>query len=283
MRRYRLALRARPQRSRRRAGGVASVLVSIAVLPGACAQEDEPPAAGVEPDAGLDGAEVVLRFDEVSVPGDAVPTAVNDGPAAVDVSVSTAGGGRLTWTDGHEGGAVRTPEFGAAADTPTAALVVRPRRAGDLDPRNRDFTIGVDFVVDPPDRGRAGDDGANLVQVGRFDDASQAKIQLDHGVPSCRLGGTGGSVVVTAPEPVVAGRWYRLTCRRTAGRVVLELDDLRGGHSPSTWARRADPGDVRFGAAPLSVGAKVAVDGGIDIRSSDQFHGVIDRVVVDVS
>ncbi len=199
------------------------MLGAVAVLPGACAQQPSPPDIGAAEGVGIDGAEVVLQFDEVAVPGDAVPTTVNDGRIAVDVTITTAAGGRLRWTSGREGGAVRTPAFAAAADAPTAALVARPRRPGALDPGHRDFTIGVDFVADPPDPGRPGDDGANLVQVGRFEDASQVKLQLDRGVPSCRLGGTSGAVVVSAPRPVLPEHWYRLTCRRAAGRVVLEL------------------------------------------------------------
>lgn len=284
MRRSGSAPRARPRRPRRcRAGCTAAILAVPVLLLAACAEAPGAPTAGAVRDSGLGDAEIVLRFDEPAVPGDAVPTATNDGSVEVEVEATGASGGRLEWTIGREGGAIRTPAFDDAEGTPTAALVAWPRRAGALDPGRRAFTAGVDFVADRPDRGRPGDNGANLLQLGRFDDASQVKLQIDHGVPSCRLAGTGGAVVVAAARPVEADRWYRLTCRRAAGRVVLELTDLEADGVPSAWEKRADPGDLRFGRVPMSVGAKVAADGEIDVAGSDQFHGVIDRVFVDVS
>lgn len=267
-----------------RAGSAAILLAASSPWLTSCAVRDDADAAGsTADDDTLDDAELVLRFDEVAVPGDAVPDATNDGTVTTRSTVATRSGGRLTWADGWDGGGIRTPVFGTAANTPTAALVLWPVGTGRLDPRDRDFTAGVDFLTESIERGRPGDDGDNLVQRGRFDDQSQIKLQLDHGIPSCRLSGSAGAVVVSAGRPVVAGRWYRLVCTRAAGRVVLALTDLGAGGGPSSWDKASDPGDIHFGTVPVSVGAKVTQDGDIDVDGTDQFHGVIDRVFVDVS
>ena len=276
--------RCRRRRLLGRAGSVAILLAASSPWLTSCAGDDDAEAnSATTDDDTLDDAELVLRFDEVAVPGDAVPDAANEGSVATRATVATRSGGRLTWADGWDGGGIRTPVYGTAASTPTAALVLWPLDAGRLDPRDHDFAAGVDFLTDTIERGRPGDDGDNLVQRGRFDDQSQIKLQLDHGVPSCRLSGSAGAVVVSAGEPVVAGRWYRLTCTRAAGRVVLSLIDLAAGTAPSSWDKAGDPGDIHFGTVPVSVGAKVTRDGDIDVDGTDQFHGVIDRVFVDVS
>ncbi|KRB79999.1 hypothetical protein ASE01_00360 [Nocardioides sp. Root190] len=258
----------------------ATLLASCAV---ACSVGDDPVVTDPRRAGEPSNAELLLQFDEVAVPGDAVPSAVNDGRVEASVSVVTWAGGRLAWDRGWEGGGVRTPAFGAAQRTPTAALVVVPTVERELEPGTRDFVIGVDFAADAPESGRPGDNGDNLLQRGRFDAMAQFKLQLDHGVPGCRLSGDKGAVVVVAPDPVQPGHWYRLTCQRTAGRVGLQLTDLESGVTVGEWWKRADPGDIRFTGVPVSVGAKVSDAGRIDPAGSDQFHGVIDRVVVDIS
>jgi hypothetical protein len=210
---------------------------------------------------------------------------VNDGTARVDISVVTAGGGRLTWTPGRGGGAaVRTPAYAAEGAVPAAAILVRtdPAAPDPLDPGSNDLVVSVDFRADPATAGRAGDDGDNLVQRGRFGEPAQLKIQLDHGVPSCRLAGTAGEVLVAGDGPVTPERWYRLTCTRAGAAVRLRLVDLEGSAAPREWTATGDPGVISFGHVPLSIGAKVAERGRIAGDSADQFHGTIDRVVVDV-
>lgn len=232
-------------------------------------------------------ADLMLGFEQVVVPGDVVPGTVSQGTADVSVSVVTANGGALLWADAADGGvAVSTPAFAPEGTIPAAALVVRPV-GGDpdpLDPGTADFALGADFRADPAQRGRAGDDGDNLLQRGRFGEPAQYKIQLDHGVPSCRIAGTGGEVVVEADGPVVPDRWYRTTCRRAGGAVRLRLLDLEDASAkPREWVVKTDPGDVSLAGIPLSVGAKVSDDGRLDPAGFDQFHGTIDRVYVDVS
>ncbi|MDQ6527192.1 hypothetical protein RB608_26495 [Nocardioides sp. LHD-245] len=267
------------------ARSVALVLLALGVAGGCGVSDGAVPARPHDPARGLRGVDLGLGFDQVVVPGDLVPGAVNDGTAPVDITVVTQGGGRLTWTPGRGGGAaVRTPAYAAEGPVPAAAIVVRtdPTVPDPLDPGTRDLVVGVDFRADPATAGRPGDDGDNLVQRGRFGDATQLKIQLDHGVPSCRLAGTLGEIVVAGDQPVTPDRWYRLTCTRSAGAVHLRLLDLEDPAAPQEWTAAGDPGEIAFAHVPLSIGAKVTARGGIAGDSADQFHGTIDRVVVDV-
>lgn len=269
-----------------RAAGVLGLLLAGAAGAAGCGASDgavRPPGPGAEPT--LAHLDLGLDFDRVVVPGDVVPGAANDGTAAVSIVVATAGGGRLTWAPGRDGGAaVRTPAYAAEGVVPAAALVVWPDASvpDPLDPGSGDFEIGVDFQADPGTAGREGDDGDNLVQRGRFGQAAQVKVQLDHGVPSCRVAGSRGEVVVKADGPVAPGRWYRLSCRRYAAEVRMRLVDLDGHDEPREWGVAGDPGPVDLAHVPLSIGAKVGARGRIDLDSSDQFHGTIDRVFLDV-
>ena len=264
---------------------VVAVLLALGVASGCAVSDGAVATRARDPAQDLRNAELGLGFDHVVVPGDMVPGTVNDGTATVDVTVVTAGGGRLTWTRGRDGGsAVRTPSYAPEGTVPAAAIVVRTDPSGPdpLDPGRRDLVIGVDFRGDPATAGRPGDDGDNLVQRGRFGDPSQIKIQLDHAVPSCRLSGSSGAVVVTGDAPVTPGRWYRLTCSRAGPSVRLRLEDLDGGERPRVWSVAGDPGEIGLAHVPLSIGAKIAADGRIAGDSADQFHGTIDRVLVDV-
>jgi len=231
--------------------------------------------------------ELLLDFEGVVVPGDTVPTVRNDGRARVDLRVVTVDGGRLTWAEGRGNGvAVRTPAYAGTPPAPGATIVGRPRGETDLlSPGRRPFRIEIDVKADPAERGREGDNGDNLLQRGRYGKGlAQYKLQLDHGVPACRVAGTKGVAELEAPDPVEPGRWYRLTCTRTAGSVRLVVVDLEGGSvATAEEAVAVDVGSVVLGDVPLSVGAKVGDDGRLDPSDLDQFHGVIDRVVVDVS
>jgi len=238
--------------------------------------------------AGLEDVDLGLDFDRAVVPGDVVPGAVNAGTAAVTIHVATAGGGRLTWAQGRTRGmAVRTPSYAPDGAVPAAALVVwpgpgSPGAPDPLDPGADPVEISVDLRADPAAAGRPGDDGDNLVQRGRFGETAQIKIQLDHDVPSCRMAGSLGAVVVTADRPVTPDRWYRLSCLRSGAAVRLRLVDLEGDAPPQDWVVARDPGTIALAGVPLSIAAKVGESGRIDPDSVDQFHGTIDRVVVDV-
>jgi hypothetical protein len=163
-------------------------------------------------------------------------------------------------------------------------MVVWPDRGKPdlLSPGEHDLDFGLDFRADPPTAGRPGDDGDNLIQRGRFDGDAQYKLQIDHGVPSCRLVGSRGEVLVKATKPVRPDRWYRISCTRHAGEVRLQLDDLQGGEPPQRWVVARDPGVMSFEREPISIAGKVGASGRIDARSADQFSGEFDHVHADV-
>ncbi|WP_028654843.1 hypothetical protein [Nocardioides sp. J54] len=259
----------------------------------ACGASEDPttPVAATGPPVSRDQVDpasydILFDFDQPVVPGDVVPGVTNVGTARVNTTVVTARGGALTWTpDRGNGWAVRAP-VAAAEDEPVraAAIVVwpDPSSLAGLDPGGRPVEMQVDFRADPPAPSRPGDDGDNLVQWGRFGDPAQLKLQLDHGKPSCRAAGTAGEVFLAAEQPVEPERWYRLSCSVRPGEVRMRLTDLEGGAAPEEWVEEDDPGELRFGTVPMSIGAKVGAGGRLDKKSADQFNGTIDRVVVDV-
>lgn len=270
---------------------VAGCLALLALV--ACGGQGTPPATA---DAAGDGpvtddvadAELVLLFDDVAVPGDAVPAVHNVGRAHVQLRVVTANGGTLAWAEGLGAGmALRTPPFAPEGPVPAAALLATTTAGDDdpLSPGRRAFTLAVDVAADPPEAGRPDDDGDNLVQRGRYGEGlAQYKLQLDHGVPSCRIAGTEGVAELAAPDPVTPGGWYRLTCTRTADQVRLVVLDLEAGSQVLVdEVAEVDVGDVVLDGVPVSVGAKADDGGRLDLAGLDQFHGVIDRVVIDVS
>lgn len=283
--------RPRPRREWQTATGALAGLLGLSACAGGTTSPGAEPVAATEEPARPDLAlvDVAFDFDEGGVVDDVVPTATNRGVASIEVEVTTAGGGLLLWTRGAGGPAdhaVRTPAYAATGDVPAAAIVVRPLPGAesDLDPGTADVVLGADFQVDERRTEREEDDGDNLVQRGRDGDPAQLKIQVDHGVPSCRVVGRDADVVVAAEDEVLPDHWYRVTCTRSVDGVTLVVLDLeREDAEPAEWNSRTDPGALWFGAAPLSVGAKVTEDGLIDPSSVDQFNGVIDRVVFDVA
>lgn len=261
-------------------------LVGVAGLVGliSCGAGEAARAPAFTLTAGLGDADLGLDFDDLVV-GQQVTGTVNRGTAEVRIAVVTNHGGHLDGTadlDGRRG--VRTPAFVPEGPVPGAALVVRPvlGQSDPLDPGLRDFEVSIDFESDVPTAGQPRDDGDNLVQRGRYGQAGQFKLQIDHGRPSCRMAGTGGEVLVAADDVVEPQQWYRLTCIRAAHAVTLVLDELGSDEPPQQWHVAQDPGDISFSGAPLSIAAKVTDAGRLDPGSVDQFHGTIDRVLVDI-
>jgi len=258
---------------------------AVLVLAACAARSTPSPSRPARPPE-LISFDLAFHFDQVAVPGDVVAGALNQGTASVQVEIATSGAGTFTWTTGPDGGAaVRTPTSVPGGPDPVAAIVVWPKSPAPdpLSPGERDFVMGLDFRADPFHGDTLSDDGDNLIQRGRYDDDAQMKLQLDGAVPSCRVVGSSGEVFLAADQPVLAEHWYRLTCARHDGQVRMQLIDLdQPGNEPQESVAYADPGDLEFGTAPLSVAAKVTADGRIDPRSVDQFRGVIDRVYLDV-
>lgn len=216
--------------------------------------------------------------------GAIIPSATNVGTHEVRTSVSTAAGGRIRLEVGSEGGhALRFPAFNGEGDTPSSALLVHALGAEDfLSPRRRDFGFGADFWLDEESSGTLTDNGDNLIQRGLFEDLAQYKLQIDAGVPSCRVAGRRGEAFVRADGPVAREEWHRVECRREGDQVTMTLAvRTDGGWGPvRSWETTASLGGVRMPdrAVPLSIGSKVNTAGDIVTSSTDQFNGVIDNV-----
>jgi len=226
---------------------------------------------------------VHLDFEDRAAPvGEIVPSVANRGTADLGSEVVTYAGGRITRVEGRDSGyAIRFPEHVGAIDAPAAMLLLRSREDPDpLSPGSRDFSFGADVLLDAESSGTDSDNGDNVIQRGLYDDDAQYKLQLDGGVPSCRLFGTQGAGVVKADEPVAAGEWYRLTCDRNGDVVSLLVEPLDDPDAvPLSTQATASVGAIEVvDSTPLVVGGKVDREGRVVTSSTDQFNGAIDNV-----
>jgi hypothetical protein len=209
------------------------------------------------------------------------------GQAKVSATVVSAQRGHLAWEKGRPGqtGALSTPAFHARG--PRAVLRIMARRDNPLSPGVKDFGFGADVQMDagPTASKRAGstDNGDNVVQRGLFDGVGQYKLQVDDRVPSCRVRGAAGSVLVRADVRLVPRVWYHLSCKRSGRQITLMTAKYAWGGKAPVWRRwvgSGPTGSVRAPArVPLSVGGKLTDVGGL-AEQVDQFNGRIDNVVL---
>lgn len=193
--------------------------------------------------------------------------------------VRRSGGGR----------ALRLPAFvpgATTADVPVAVVVVSPTGPAGLDPGSREFVLGASVRLDTTTAGSVVDNGDNLVQRGTYGAPAQMKLQVDSRRPSCRVKGADGDVTVVADRKLAAGRWFSLTCRRTAAGVSLVQRRTRedGRVKRLSWKEKGRTGSMSAlpGRVPLTVGGKTDADGDLILASSDQLNGSVDRVFLDV-
>lgn len=265
--------------------------LGIAVLAAlsACGSGDQDSSPAPEPTGtaseaatprGTERPQLLLDFDSVAAPGQPVDAVANEGTTSLMVSAVTSGSARVVAADDPEGGrAVRFPAFTDSA-TPAAAALVAVDDLHSLDPRDRDFSFGASFSLDRRSSGSALDDGNNLIQRGGFT-GSQFKIQVDRRVPSCRVAGRKGEIFVEAEDPVVPGRWYTVTCARSASQVDLTVTPRGRGEEARTWSSSGPIGTVYLDLVPIAIGAKVGPNGEA-VASADQFNGAVDDVFVHV-
>lgn len=221
--------------------------------------------------------QVVLEFDDGLVKrGRPVRRIRSSGPAKVQVTVTRSGGGDVRRAAGRDGFSVRTP----ARPGRHAVIVVRPQRRDVLSPGLRKFRWGADVALAPRTvRKKA---GSNLLQRGHYNDRAQYKLQVDNGVPSCRVKGARGDALVRADEALRPRTWYRLRCHLRQGELVLRVVTAGrpGGQVHRTEAR---VGRLRFDrGVPVAVAGKVRTDGSLVPRSVEQYHGRLDNVFVAV-
>lgn len=211
---------------------------------------------------------------------------VGVGAASVAVDVARLDGGELAGDDDDESGMVRFPAFVKSASPPRAALRVRPSGPVDsLAPGSADFTYGADIFLDARSSGSRVDNGDNVLQRGLSSHATLFKAELDDRRPGCTVRGTSGEVTVRAEERVAPEHWYRVACIRRGDMLTLEVTDLGRGGDPATATAEGPIGEVTFAdsAIPMSVGGKMAVNGGMVRSATDQFNGAMARPVLRIA
>ncbi len=221
---------------------------------------------------------LVLDFESGPRVGQRVEAVTNQGAEEIDVVVADGGTARIESVEGPGGGlAVRYPAYTGEAAAPAAVLVAAAQSSGPLSPGERDFEFGATFELDPESSGSDADDGDNLLQRGSFSDAAQYKLQLDAGVPSCRVAGDAGAVFVEADRAVDPEVWYSVSCSRKGPEVVLTVTPYDARGDGESWRASGPTGTLTFGDQPLSVGGKVDPKGA-PVASADQFNGAVDDV-----
>lgn len=193
-------------------------------------------------------------------------------------------GGRVRTVDGPDGArAFRFPSYVPAGAYPRAVLVVTATGAqDDLDPGDDAFTWGADFALERRNEGRTNDNGNNLLQRGLRTDPTSFKAELDHSRPGCTVRGTDGTLSVRLSEPVTYGVWYRMRCERDGSRLTVRSWRLDRPDQVLVKSRVGPTGTMAMSGLPLSVGGKVAPDGGIVEGGTDQFNGLVAQPFLEV-
>lgn len=261
-----------------RTGAVSLLLLVLLGGLAACGSKDEAPGddPGSVPDKPTPSS-LMLDFESGPPLGQVVEAVANSGTGSVDVIVARSGTATVESVEGPDGGqAVRFPAYTGGAVAP-AAVIVATATGDALSPLDRDFEFGATVKLDTESSGSAVDDGDNLVQRGNFGDPGQYKIQLDKGVPSCRIVGDAGEVFVKAEEAVEPGAWYVVSCKREGSEVSLTMAPYDDQDGQESWRATGSTGQVSLDAQPLSVGGKVSPEG-VPVASADQFNGAMDDV-----
>jgi len=229
-------------------------------------------------------AQVMLNFDEGDAgSGSSISSAVNSGSAAIRVDVVTRSGGAAKRTAALASRwGVRLPAFSDSSDPARAVLRIRASSGDPLSPRSDPFDFGADFRLDPRSTGSSVDNGDNLVQRGLYNDRGQYKLELDGGRVGCRVKGASGAVYVRSTVQIQRDTWYRAVCRREGDQVTVHVARLTAS-GPGSFTRttaQGATGDVNLGdTVPLSAGGKLRNDGAMEVSATDQFNGVVDRVL----
>ena len=202
------------------------------------------------------------------------------GTSAVELAVETSDDATIEVVEGPGGGrAARFPAYTGTTPSPEALIVAKAKEAGALDPLDQDFRFGASFMLDSESSGSKADDGDNLVQRGSFASPGQFKIQIDRGVPSCRILGDEGEVFVKAGTAISPEVWYAVSCQRAGSEVSISVTQY--GEQGQTWTAAGPTGHITLGDLPLAVGGKVSSEG-LTVGSGDQFNGSVDDVFLQI-
>lgn len=246
----------------------------------------------------LPGRDVELTFTDARPAGTKLPagtTFPNAGSAGSGVVAAAlyANGGSLKLATGRSAGdtAVRAPAHIATPTATPKSAVVRITNTGAtdlLDPGTQAFSFGADFALDAASStADSKDDGDNLIQRGLAGSATQWKIQIDRGIPSCVVKQGATTIQAKTTLPIDRGSWYRAVCRRTTSgattTVVLTVTRLStGAVVPSTPATGPLVDLSIATGVPMSVGGKLSDVGALILSATDQFNGKIDNAFLDL-
>ena len=269
----------------------AAGFLAMALSASACQPGDQlPPLSSLTPDTTQPWPDTDLDLViNVRKPGGAGEASFVIDPPTANVIVATLGSGEIRYVPGPGGGsAVKFPSIDEAADGNLAALhTVIDRYSTVFSPDAQDFQFGLDVYLSEEPRRTTGDDGDNLIQRGLFGQAGQLKLQVDNGIPSCRIAGDQGEALVEGARLEVR-QWYRIRCQRAGDLVTMYVGDISESGEVARWkitSTTAPTGLIEFAGvstAPVSIGGKLNLQGEIVTESPDQFNGALAHIVYDL-
>lgn len=255
------------------ASGVLVLLVGLAPAVVGCRSSTDPgvglaPTTGAPTATGPAAAALWLSFDEPTTGYDG-STAYADargGPLAGRVVTGSRGGVRRVAGPPGRGSALAfPPRCAASTGCPRAMVEVPPSPL--LDAGTGALRFGATVRLAPGQTTA----GSNIVQKGRYGTAGgQWKLQVDsdEGFPSCMVRTAEEVLTVRSRVSVSDASWHRVSCRRDADGLVIEVD--------GTADRRAGGAGSVDNDEPVRIGSPGVGD------DDDQFHGSIDDVFVRV-
>ena len=200
------------------------------------------------------------------------------GDTPVKIAVARLSGGNAKVVAGPDGAskAIEFPAYVKSGTYPRAVVSVTPTSGAALSPGAADFEYGAVFRLNATSSGRSVDNGDNLFQRGLYEDASQFKLQIDYGYPSCLVRGSAGQVFARSSLKVTAGKWYRATCSRIGTKVTVQVSAYGSNVAPLSNATNGASGTLTFPSTqPAAIGGKVSRSGAVISSATDQFNGAV--------
>jgi PKD repeat protein len=200
------------------------------------------------------------------------------GDTPVRIAVARLSGGNAKVVAGPDVAtrAIEFPAYVKSGTYPRAVVSVTPTSGGALSPGAADFEYGAVFRLNATSSGRSIDNGDNVFQRGLYEDASQFKLQIDHGYPSCLVRGSAGQVFASSSLKVTAGKWYRATCSRIGTKVTVQVSAYGSNVAPVRAATNGSSGTLTFASTqPAAIGGKVSRSGAVVSSATDQFNGAV--------
>jgi hypothetical protein len=175
--------------------------------------------------------------------------------------ITSVHGGTLRAVHGVRGRGVGFPR----ACQGCGRTIIEVANARGLNPRMRSFLFGASVRVGP----KRAAVGSNFIQKGFYSESGgQYKLQLrPGGVPTCRMYGLAGRLVVNGRASIADGEWHKVSCLRLPGRIQLRVDGKIVGAAKGATGLIDNDQPLRIGGKKLTAPNK-------------QFHGSLDNAFV---